>query len=92
MTGLLTGQDIVKALQGRALGDEILVAGNMLKAGEDIFLDDMTLEELSQALHTPARRVPNTGDALLMAILGQEAPAQDVQNPYEGAGSVTLHP
>lgn len=92
VTGLLTGQDIVKALQGRALGDEILVAGNMLKAGEDIFLDDMTLEELSQALHTPARRVPNTGDALLMAILGQEAPAQDVQNPYEGAGSVTLHP
>ncbi len=90
VTGLLTGRDIVKALKGRELGDEILLAGNMMKAGEDIFLDDMTLEELSQALCTPARRVPNTGDALLMAILGQETPQHDGQNPYEG--SVTLHP
>ena len=92
VTGLLTGQDIVKALKGRELGDEILLAGNMMKAGEDIFLDDMTLEELSQALHTPARRVPNTGDALLMAILGEETPGHDGQNPYEGSGSATLHP
>lgn len=87
VTGLLTGQDIVKALKGRELGDEILLAGNMMKAGEDIFLDDMTLEELSQALHTPARRVPNTGDALLMAVLGQETPQHDGQNPYEGSGN-----
>ncbi len=86
VTGLLTGQDIVKALKGRELGDEILLAGNMMKAGEDIFLDDMTLEDLSQALHTPARRVPNTGDALLMAVLGQETPQHDGQNPYEGSG------
>ena len=87
VTGLLTGQDIVKALKGRELGDEILLAGNMMKAGEDIFLDDMTLEDLSQALHTPARRVPNTGDALLMAVLGQETPQHDGQNPYEGSGN-----
>ena len=92
VTGLLTGQDIVKALKGRELGDEILLAGNMMKAGEDIFLDDMTLEELSQALHTPAWRVPNTGDALLMAILGEETPGHDGQNPYEGSRSATLHP
>lgn len=87
VTGLLTGRDIVKALKGRELGDEILLAGNMMKAGEDIFLDDMTLEDLSQALHTPARRVPNTGDALLMAVLGQETPQHDGQNPYEGSGN-----
>ena len=87
VTGLLTGQDIVKALKGRELGDEILLAGTMMKAGEDIFLDDMTLEDLSQALHTPARRVPNTGDALLMAVLGQETPQHDGQNPYEGSGN-----
>lgn len=86
VTGLLTGQDIVKTLQPRPLGDEILIAGNMLKSGEDIFLDDMTLQELSQALDTPARRVPNTGDALCAAILGQEVPTTGAQNPYEGAG------
>lgn len=90
VTGLLTGQDIIKTLRGRDLGDEILLAGNMMKAGEDIFLDDVTLEELSAALQTPARRVANTGDALLAAILGQDAGTSDGQNPYEG--NVMLHP
>lgn len=86
VTGLLTGQDIGKNLKGRALGDEVLVAGNMLKAGEDIFLDDVTLEGLSASLGVPARRVANTGDALCAAVLGEEASANDGQNPYEGAG------
>ncbi len=86
VTGLLTGQDIIKALQGRKLGDEVLIAGNMLKSGEDVFLDDVTLEELSRALGVPARRVPNTGEALAAAILGKNLFADDGQNPYEGAG------
>lgn len=86
VTGLLTGRDILKNLRGRDLGDEILLAGNMLKAGEDVFLDDMTLEELSQALGAPCRRVPNTGDGLLHALLGEDVPGGDGQNPYEGAG------
>ena len=57
VTGLLTGQDILKNLQGQDLGDEVLLATNMMKAGEDIFLDDMTREELSAALGVPCRRV-----------------------------------
>ncbi len=92
VTGLLTGQDIIKTLKGRELGEEILLAGNMMKNGEDVFLDDVTLEGLSQALGVPARRVPNTGDALAAAILGQGTSGGGGHNPYEGAGSVTLHP
>ena len=61
VTGLLTGQDILKNLQGRDLGDEVLLATNMMKAGEDIFLDDMTREELSAALGVPCRRVGSAG-------------------------------
>lgn len=61
VTGLLTGQDILKNLRGRDLGDEVLLATNMMKAGEDIFLDDMTREELSAALGVPCRRVGSTG-------------------------------
>jgi len=86
VTGLLTGQDIIKKLRGRDLGDEVLIAGNMLKAGEDVFLDDVTLAGLSEALGTPAQRVANTGDALCAAVLGEEVSADDGQNPYEGAG------
>lgn len=83
VTGLLTGQDICAQLAGRDLGDELLVAGNMLKAGEDIFLDDMTLAGLSEKLGTPARRVGAGGEDLLAAILGREQPGGKGHNPYE---------
>ena len=40
----------VEKPKGRDLGDQVLLSSNMLRAGEDVFLDDMTVEELSQAL------------------------------------------
>ena len=83
VTGLLTGQDICAQLQGRELGDEVLLAGNMMKAGEDIFLDDMTLEELSRRLGKPARRVGGSGEDLAAAILGEAEPIGKLHNPYE---------
>ena len=86
VTGLLTGRDILAQLSGRELGDELLIAGNMLKAGEDIFLDDMTLEELGRRLDVPARRVGGSGEDLLAAILGEERKGKKEHQPYEGAG------
>lgn len=83
VTGLLTGQDIVKHLKGRALGDEVLIASNMLRANEDVFLDDMTLSELEEALGVPVRRFGCSGEAMLCALLGKEAPVDGGQNPYE---------
>lgn len=83
VTGLLTGQDIEKALRGRKLGDQVLIASNMLKADEDIFLDDMTLEELGQRLGVPTVRVGNTGDALAAAVAGTAPPDAPLHNPYE---------
>ncbi|MBW4527431.1 MAG: TIGR03279 family radical SAM protein [Phormidium tanganyikae FI6-MK23] len=52
VTGLLTGQDILNALQGQDLGDGILLPSVMLKQGETVFLDDMRVEELEQRLNT----------------------------------------
>ncbi|HEY9696562.1 MAG TPA: TIGR03279 family radical SAM protein [Trichocoleus sp.] len=57
VTGLLTGQDILTALQGRDLGDAILLPSVMLKHDDDRFLDDMTLSELSEQLQTPICKV-----------------------------------
>lgn len=83
VTGLLTGRDICAQLAGRELGDVVLIANNMLKAGEDIFLDDLTLSELSKRLGVPAVRVGGSGEDLLMAILGREQPHGAGHDPYE---------
>jgi putative radical SAM enzyme (TIGR03279 family) len=59
VTGLITGHDIVTALKGRSLGDAILLPTLMLKHDEARFLDDMTVEEVADALSTPIWCVAN---------------------------------
>jgi putative radical SAM enzyme (TIGR03279 family) len=53
VTGLLTGQDLLAGLQGKDLGDAILLPSLMLKHGDTCFLDDMTVEELASQLKVP---------------------------------------
>lgn len=53
VTGVLTGEDVWRGLQGKALGDGILLPDVMLKHGETRFLDNVTVEELSKKLKTP---------------------------------------
>ncbi len=52
VTGLLTGQDILAALGGQDLGDGIVLPSVMLKHGEAVFLDDMTVADLAANLGT----------------------------------------
>lgn len=52
VTGLLTGQDILQALQGKDLGDGILLPSLMLKHGDTCFLDDLTVADLEAQLQT----------------------------------------
>lgn len=88
ITGLVTGQDILAQLSGRDLGDALLVPSSMLKAEEDIFLDDVTLDQLGETLGVSVMRVENTGEDTLAALLGRAAPAHRSQNYYEGAGDL----
>jgi putative radical SAM enzyme (TIGR03279 family) len=62
VTGLLTGQDLLRGLQGKPLGDGILLPALMLKHDESRFLDDMTIEELAQQLNTPIWQVGGIED------------------------------
>ncbi len=71
VTGLLTGTDIGDALAGEDLGDELLLSSSTLRAGGDLFLDDMTPNELSERLRVPIRFVESDGAALVDAILGK---------------------
>ena len=71
VSGLLTGQDMLAALRKADLGDEVLIPACTLKQDEDIFLDDMTLEQLRKELGVPVTPVENTGEALLRALCGE---------------------
>ena len=53
VSGLITGQDLMKQLKGQPLGSRLLIPCNMLKMDEDIFLDDFTLKEVSDTLQVP---------------------------------------
>jgi putative radical SAM enzyme (TIGR03279 family) len=51
VTGLLTGTDLCHFLGDRDLGDGLLVPKLMLKHGTTQFLDDMTIEEVSEKVN-----------------------------------------
>ena len=62
VTGLLTGRDVIDGLQEKDLGDELLLPSIMLKHGESTFLDDITVEEVSNKLQVPITIVSGAED------------------------------
>jgi NifB/MoaA-like Fe-S oxidoreductase len=70
VTGLLTGQDLLKGLQGKDLGEAILLPSLMLKQNDTRFLDDMTVEELARQLETPILPVNGTEELIEACIKG----------------------
>lgn len=72
VSGLLTGHDIIKQLQGRALGERLLLPQNVLRSGERVFLDDLTVDDLEKALQVKADIVKSSGRDFVDAVLGKE--------------------
>ena len=71
VTGLLTGQDICSQLSGKELGDNLLLPTNTLKADENIFLDDMTLEEFEKNLQINTIIVKSSGMDFVKTIINE---------------------
>ena len=69
VSGLLTGRDMYEQLCERELGDELLVPKNALRHGEDVFLCDMTVTELSERLGVKITAVGSDGYELVRAII-----------------------
>ena len=74
VSGLITGQDLKaqlleKKASGTDLGDTLLITCNMLRSGEQVFLDDMTVQELEDALNMTLVAVENQGQELIEAML-----------------------
>jgi putative radical SAM enzyme (TIGR03279 family) len=70
VAGLLTGQDLKEQLSNINLGQELLIPRVSLRNEGDKFLDDMTLEELSEDLKIKVTPVINDGYKLLESIIG----------------------
>jgi putative radical SAM enzyme (TIGR03279 family) len=57
VTGLLTGSDLLEGLRGLDLGEGLLLPAVTLRQGEPVFLDDIPLAALEQALAIPIQQV-----------------------------------
>ncbi len=69
VSGLITGADLKNQLKDVPLGDRLLLSGNMLRSGENVFLDDITVEELEETLQVSIDIVESSGQDLVETIL-----------------------
>ena len=69
VSGLITGKDLMEQLEGRDLGDCLLLPCNMLRSGKNVFLDDVTVEEVEERLKTPVQIIDEPGSDLVKAVV-----------------------
>lgn len=84
VSGLLTGQDILNQLEDKDLGECLLLPCNLLRSGEDVFLDDIRVNELETRFQIPIRIVEENGADLVTAVLERDVePAHKGRQMYE---------
>ena len=72
VAGLITGQDLIAQLKGRELGSKLLLPCNMLRDGEEVFLDDVTLTQVKDSLQVEIDIVKSSGWDFVERILNDE--------------------
>ena len=72
VAGLVTGGDLIAQLRGKPLGKRLFIPGCMLRHGENVFLDDVTLEDASAALGVPIIPLSNDAQALIDALCAKD--------------------
>lgn len=69
VSGLITGQDLLVQLTGKELGTALLLPENILRSGEDVFLDDLHAGDVEKALQVPIIIVKSSGYDFVEAVL-----------------------
>ena len=69
VSGLITGADLREQLKDKELGEKILIPCNMLRSGEDVFLDDLTVDDIREALGTELVVVDEPGADLVDCVI-----------------------
>ena len=78
VSGLVTGGDLMAQLKGTDLGQRLLIPSNMLRSGERVFLDDVTVEQVEQTLGIPVQIVEaEDGFALVDTLLELDCPEEE---------------
>ena len=72
VSGLLTGQDICKQLADKPLGQVLYLPENVLRSGEQVFLDDMTVTDVQNTLQVELDIVKSNGYDLVSCMLGPD--------------------
>lgn len=68
VAGLITGKDIANQLNDNEVYNNIIIPKNMLKSKEEVFLDDLTLEELEKSLGRKIIVCEYSGEDLISII------------------------
>lgn len=84
VAGLVTGGDLIAQLRGRELGQRLLIPANMLRAGERVFLDDVSLDDVERELGVPVIPVAQDGYELLDAMCGLATAPPDFKPTCRG--------
>ena len=69
VAGLLTAQDIIAQVKGKPLGSVMLLPDCMLRSGESVFLDDVTVEEMENALQVKIDIVKSSGQDFVEKVM-----------------------
>ena len=87
VTGLITGQDLIAQLREEQrmhpLGEEILIPVNMLRSGEKVFLDDLTVYDVEKEIGIPVGVVWSGGDEYVRSMLGLPHKTEGDRQIYE---------
>jgi putative radical SAM enzyme (TIGR03279 family) len=68
VAGLLTGRDVIKTALGSTNGHEAILVPDVVLNSDDIFLDNITLHDVEEALGIPARKIESTPEGFLRGI------------------------
>lgn len=71
VTGLVTGNDILEQLKGKDLGEKLIIPECMLRFGENVFLDNITINYLEEKLNTKIEVCKVNGKEFIKSILGR---------------------
>ncbi len=69
VAGLVTGRDLIETLRGKKLAKRLLIPSVMLRHGENVFLDDISVADVERELGVTVVPVENDGGQLLAAML-----------------------
>lgn len=69
VSGLVTGGDLIDQLRGGDLGDRLIIPSSMLRFENDLFLDDVSTDDVERELGVTLVPVNNNGNDLVEAVI-----------------------